>query len=77
MKDIAPKDSLINTRILFDLVGPAYTMVMESSFENLTAYESEMAGMMSTEEWRQWYIKFSTHMEKSYREIFTIFEGAK
>jgi hypothetical protein len=63
-----------NERILFDLVGPSYTLVLEETFENLAAFEAEMSGMMATSEWTEWYKQFSSHMEQGYREVFTVFE---
>ncbi|MDX2002114.1 MAG: hypothetical protein SFW35_06770 [Chitinophagales bacterium] len=63
-----------NERILFDLVGPSYTLVLEETFDSLAAFEAEMSGMMATNEWVEWYRQFSSHMVQSYREVFTVFE---
>jgi hypothetical protein len=60
------------TRLLFDLVGPAYTMVLEATYENLAEFEKIMSGGLSQAGWQEWYQKFIPIIEKSYREIFTI-----
>ncbi len=63
-----------NSRVLFDLVGPAYTMVLETSHKNLTEFEASLSSTMNANDWRDWYQKFIPLIEQSYREIFTIQE---
>jgi len=58
-------------RVMSDLVGPYYTMVMETTFPDLAAWEREMHGIMDAE-WRAIYQKFTPLVESGYREIFTI-----
>ena len=69
---LVPENELKNYRILFDLVGPAYTMVFESTHESLTAWEAEMSKGTMDPAWKEWYQKFMPLVEKSYKEIFTI-----
>ena len=64
--------SKIPFRILTDLTGKAYTLVLETTFDNLGAYENSMKNIMSAAEWKSWYAKFVPLVESSYREIFTI-----
>jgi hypothetical protein len=73
-KKLMKEDRVKKSRILFDLVGPAYTMVLENSYANLTEYEKEMADLFNREEWGKWYMKFVPLVEKSYREIFTVMD---
>ncbi len=61
-------------RALFDLVGPSYTLVWETSYTSLTDYESELNKVFSKKEWGEWYQKFIPNVERSYREIFTVFQ---
>jgi hypothetical protein len=56
-----------------DLVGPYYTMVMETTFADLATWERDMHGTMDAE-WRSLYQKFTPLVESGYREIFTIHE---
>ena len=70
-KALMTPEQVKNTRILFDLVGPSYTMVMEMTFENLGAWEKDMGSGMD-DRWREWYQKFIPHIDSSKREIFTI-----
>jgi hypothetical protein len=71
-KKLMTADEIKNTRVLFDLVGPAYTMVLEGTYNNLSDFESAMGKTLGKDEWRDWYQKFIPLIEKSYREIFTI-----
>ena len=70
-KFMSPEEAK-NSRVLFDLVGHSYTMVLEMTHENLAAFEKSMSAATNENEWREWYQKFIPLMESSYREIFTI-----
>jgi len=71
-KKLMTAEELKNTRVLFDLVGPAYTMVLEFTCKNLTDFEAQMASGFSNPDWRKWYERFIPLVEKSYKEIFTV-----
>lgn len=58
-------------RILTDLSGPYYTLVMESTYDNLSQYENTFKERRS-DEWRNWYHKFTELVESGRREIFNI-----
>jgi hypothetical protein len=73
-KNLMSPDRLKKSRVLVDLVGHAYTLVLEGSYENLTDYEKEMGSVFNKSEWQTWYQKFIPLVEKSYREIFTVVE---
>jgi len=59
-------------RVLTDLVGSYYTLVLESTHPSLSDYEQMGRSTMSNESWRNAYQKFTPHVESGYREIFTI-----
>lgn len=61
-------------RLLADLVGDAYTFVMESTYDNLTAYEAAMSNI-SDPKWGEWYHNTLVPLIASgRREIFTVVE---
>jgi hypothetical protein len=62
----------IPMRVLTDLVGPYYTLVMEMTHENLASLETMLGSSLGQEQWREWYTKFQEHCESGYREVFTI-----
>ncbi len=61
-------------RLLTDLTGPSYTLVMEVAHENLDAFERTSKKVMGAAEWKNWYQKFLPLVESGYREIFSIVE---
>jgi hypothetical protein len=64
----------MNARILTDIVGPAYTVVLETTHENLADFEKKSQEIMSNADWKGWYQKFIPLAESGNREIFTIVE---
>ncbi len=63
-----------DVRLLTDLTGPYYTLVFESTFESLSAYEQMGRETVAADEWKSWYQKFVPLAESGHREIFTIVE---
>ncbi|PWB73789.1 hypothetical protein C3F09_04820 [candidate division GN15 bacterium] len=59
-------------RMLTDLSGEYYTLVMESTFPNLTDFERERSSTTMPDGWRDWYQQFSNLVQSGRREIFTI-----
>jgi hypothetical protein len=59
-------------RVLTDVTGPYYTLVLELTFENLAAWESLTRSEMATAKWQEWYKSFLPFLEDGKREIFTI-----
>ncbi len=56
-------------RILTDVTGTAYTLVLEFSYENLAGFEAEMANIPNNPDYRRLYESFIPLAETSYREI--------
>jgi hypothetical protein len=64
----------MNQRIMTDLVGAFYTVVLELTIPNLAALDANMPKVMGDKDWQTLYQKFSALAESGYREIFTIVE---
>lgn len=64
----------MNQRILTDLVGPFYTVVLELTSPSLSAHEANMPKVMGNKEWQSNYQKFAALVESGYREVFTVAE---
>ena len=64
----------MNQRILTDLVGKFYTLVLELTVPNMAALEANMPKVMGDKDWQANYQKFSAVVESGYREIFTVVE---
>lgn len=79
MQPLMKKHSVAkDTRVMTDLVGPAYTLVMEQIFTSLAEFEAEGVKIMSggplSDEFRAGYQKFTPFVESGYREIYTLVE---
>jgi hypothetical protein len=61
-----------DVRLLTDLAGPYYTLVLETTYDNLTAFDREMHDTMGDERWRAWYARFVPLVQSGHREMFTI-----
>jgi len=59
-------------RLLTDLTGQYYTLVMESTYNDMADYENSMHEMSPSDEWRKAYQKFTELVDWGKREIFTI-----
>ncbi len=62
------------SRILTDLTGPYYTLVLENTFDSLADYERQARETLAAENWKRWYQRFVPLVESGHREIFTIIE---
>ena len=63
-----------STRVLTDVTGPFYTLVLEVTAPNVAAVESTMPRLFADKEWQANYQKMGALVESGYREIFTIVE---
>ena len=61
-------------RILTDLVGPFYTLVLELTVPSLAALEAQMPRTMGDKDFQANYQKFVPLVDSGYREVFTIAE---
>src|SRR5262245_14109668 len=61
-------------RLLTDLTGPFYTVVLEITAPSIAAFESEAPRLMGDKEWQAIYQKTTPLIESGYREIFTLVE---
>ncbi|MEW6052001.1 MAG: NIPSNAP family protein [Candidatus Zixiibacteriota bacterium] len=61
-------------RLLTDLTGPYYTLVLESSFKSLAEFEQGHSSTRQSPEWKTLYQQFVLLVESGRREIFTIVE---
>jgi hypothetical protein len=73
--ELAARAGLAPQRQLMDLVGPYYTLVLESTHASLAAWEAAHADAQLADEWSAWYERFKPLVESGYREIFTVLEG--
>ena len=70
MSKVAPMPA--GSRVLTDLTGQYYTLVMESQHKDLAAFEADLRREMSSPGMGDLYQKFSALVDSGRREIFTI-----
>ncbi|PWT87792.1 MAG: hypothetical protein C5B54_11730 [Acidobacteria bacterium] len=61
-------------RLLTDVTGQFYTLVFETTFPSLSAWEEVGKKVMGSEDFRNWYQKTQQYTESGYREIFSVVE---
>ena len=62
-------------RVLTDLTGPYYTLVMENTHKDLSAFEADMRREMGGSDFGALYQKFIPLVDSGRREIFTIVDN--
>ncbi|HYM21427.1 MAG TPA: hypothetical protein VEW28_10560 [Candidatus Kapabacteria bacterium] len=73
MKEIVPvmtKEMPNSMRVLVDVTGKSYTMVIEVEYPSLGAYEESMSKGSSDPAMQTWYGKFKPLCESSFKEVF-------
>jgi hypothetical protein len=73
MGKLMPAEARGRYRLLTDLTGQYYTLVMENTHKDMAAWESSMAAM-SDPGMGALYQKFIPLVDTGHREIFTIVE---
>jgi hypothetical protein len=63
-----------STRLLTDVTGPFYTVVLEITVPNLTSFETNAPRLMGDKDFQANYQKVGALVESGYREIFTVVE---
>jgi hypothetical protein len=63
-----------STRLLTDLTGPFYTVVLEITVPSLAAFEEAAPRLMGDKDWQANYQKIGSLVESGSREMFTVVE---
>jgi hypothetical protein len=74
IQERAVKGVDFSTRILTDVTGPFYTIVLELTVPNLATFETYGPKLFGDKDWQAYYQKLSALVESGHREIFTIVE---
>ena len=63
-----------STRLLTDVTGPFYTLVLELTVPNLSTFESYAPRLFGDKDWQANYQKMTPLVESGYREVFSVVE---
>jgi hypothetical protein len=61
-----------STRVLTDVTGPFYTIVLELTVPSFAAFEGQASRLFGDKDWQANYQKLSPLVESGFREVFTI-----
>ena len=61
-----------STRLLTDVTGPFYTLVLELTVPDLASFEKYAPRLFGDKEWQANYQKMAPLVESGHREVFTI-----
>jgi hypothetical protein len=63
-----------STRLLTDVTGPFYTLVLELTVPSLTTFESYAPRLFADKDWQANYQKMAPLVDSGYREVFNVVE---
>ncbi|MGA2612791.1 MAG: hypothetical protein ABSG38_04995 [Spirochaetia bacterium] len=61
-------------RLLTDLTGPFYTLVLETTHKDVASLDADMRSEMSQTGWDAWYQKFIPLVDSGRREMYAVVE---
>ena len=61
-----------SNRVLTDVTGPFYTLVLELTVANLATFETMAPRLFGNKEWQANYEKMAPLVQSGYREIFNV-----
>ena len=64
----------VTTRLLTDVTGPFYTVVLEITVPSLAAFEADAPRIMGDKDWQANNQKIGSLVESGYRDVFTLVE---
>lgn len=64
----------VSQRLMTDMTGPFYTIVLELTLPNLAALEATLPKVMADKDWHANYEKLVPLVESGHREIFNLVE---
>jgi hypothetical protein len=70
----AVADVEFSTRLLTDVTGPFYTVVLELTLPSLASFESYAPRLFGDKDWQAHYQKLTPLVESGRREVFTVVE---
>ncbi|MFN2444518.1 MAG: hypothetical protein ABR606_02845 [Vicinamibacterales bacterium] len=64
-----------STRLLTDVTGPFYTLVLELTVQDLATFENYAPKLFGDKEWQAYYQKLAPLVETGHRENFTVVDS--
>lgn len=61
-----------DVRLLTDVTGPFYTLVLETSHDDLGRLEEDMRETFADPAWHAWYARFTPLVNSGHREVLSV-----
>jgi hypothetical protein len=62
----------VTFRVLTDITGVSYTLVLETTHESLSDFENQLKSVFASKDYQESYQKFIPLVDSACREIFTV-----
>ena len=66
------EDNSIHVRMLTDLSGPGYTLIIEQIFNTYAELEPSKCALVNRGDWKEFYEKFIPYCERSERTLYKL-----
>jgi len=66
------RDKNIRCRLLTDVSGPGYLLILEIEYETFAEAEPSICRLTHQEDWKEFYSKFIPHCESSKRTYYKV-----
>ena len=70
LEKVRQQDPKIRVRLLTDISGPAYTLVVEQLSDSFAEAEPSKCRLVQREDWKEFYQKFIPLCERSFRTYY-------
>ena len=72
LKQVRQRDDNVQARLLTDVSGPAYTLVLELTYQSFAEAEPAVCRLTNQPDWKEFYQKFIPLCEKAERTYYRI-----
>ena len=73
-REIMRRQGYSSVRVMTDLTGECYRLVLEGEYESLADFEAALKKVQANRKWQQFYPKLRKVILGGYREVFTLVE---
>jgi hypothetical protein len=72
LKRVSERDPAIHARLLTDVSGPAYTLILELTYQTFEEAEPSQCRLTNQSDWKEFYQKFIPYCDKAERTYYRI-----
>lgn len=70
LQKVQQRDKQVHARLLTDISGPAYTLVLEIEYESFSEMEPSACRLTNQPDWKEFYQRFIPYCEKAERTYY-------